>query len=670
MKKFYPLVLIFWFIITCISSSFAQKVSITGIDPTLKPGDDFFMYVNGKWYNSTEIPSTQSGVGAYSFMNYPQRIRLQGILDSVSAAKSLKGSIEQKVGDFYASGMDTHTIDKRGFEPVKPMFKQIDGIKDVAGIMKYVAEQQKFNNYSIIGFRVGPDIKNSAVNIVNLGQTGIGLPERDYYFRTDSSTLFIQKAYQNYLSTLFKLTAIDAASANKLASAAYAIEKELAASHKTNIERRNVQANYNKMAVSAIAQKQTNIDWQAFFTALGVKIDSLNVQQPAYYDRLNSLLATVSIEDWKAYLRAKTLVSYADFLSKPFTKASFEYAKVLSGQATQKPRGEDITDAVDKSLGHGLAQLYVKKYFPEEAKRRMKELVKNLKTAFENRINKLDWMSDSTKTKAKEKLYAFTEKIGYPDKWRAYSKVVINRGTYFENRLATSKNDFVYGISKLGQPVDRTEWGTTPPTVTAYNNPPLNEIVFPAGILQPPYFDMNADDALNYGGIGMVIGHEITHSFDDQGALYDKQGNVKNWWKADDFKKFKAKTQLVIEQYNQFTVLDSMHVKGALTVGENTADIAGIAIAFDAFKLTEQAKSNEKIDGFTPEQRFFISIARIWRVKTKDAYMRTYVNTNPHSPAKWRVNGPLMNFTPFYKVFNIKPGDKMYKPESERITVW
>lgn len=670
MKKNYPLLLIFWFLISCISTSFAQKISITGIDPTLKPGDDFFMYVNSKWYNSVEIPSTQSGVGAYSFMNYPQRIRLQGILDSVSAAKNTVGSIEQKVGDFYASGMDTNTINKRGYAPVKPMLKAIDGIKDIASLMKYVADQQKFNNYSIIGFRVGPDIKNSSINIVNVGQTGIGLPERDYYFKTDPSTLAIQKAYQEYIATLFTLTGTDAITAAKIATAAYAIEKELAASHKTNIERRNVQANYNKLAVADIAQKQPNIGWKTFFATLGVKIDSLNMQQPAYYDRLNSLLASATIEDWKAYLRAKTLVSYADFLSKPFTKASFDYAKFLTGQATQKPRGEEITEAVDRSLGHGLAQLYVKKYFPEEAKRRMKELVKNLKTAFENRITNLDWMSDSTKTKAKEKLYAFTEKIGYPDKWRDYSKVVINRGTYFENRLATSKNDFVYGISKIGQPVDRTEWGTTPPTVTAYNNPPLNEIVFPAGILQPPYFDMNADDALNYGGIGMVIGHEITHSFDDQGALYDKQGNVKNWWKADDFKKFKAKTQLVIEQYNQFTVLDSMHVKGALTVGENTADIAGIAIAFDAFKLTEQAKSGEKIDGFTPEQRFFISIARIWRVKTKDAFMRTYVNTNPHSPAKWRVNGPLMNFTPFYKAFDVKPGDKMYKPESERITVW
>ena len=670
MKKRFPLSLVFLFALVGTQASFAQHVSITGIDPTIKPGDNFFMYVNKKWYDSVEIPSTQTGVGSYSFMNFPQRIRMQGILDSVSAAKNPAGSIEQKIGDFYASGMDIATINKRGYEPIKPLLKTIDGITDVASLMKFVAEQQKFNNASIIGFRVGPDTKNSSINIVNLGQTGIGLPERDYYFKTDSSTIGIQKAYVTYVTTLLKLSGTEALAAAKMASAAYGIEKELAASHKTNIERRNVQANYNKMALAAIATKQPNIDWMAYFNGLGVKIDSLNVQQPAYYERLNTLLGSVSIADWKAYLKAKSLITYADFLSKDFTTASFEYSKILTGQSIQKPRGEEITDAVDKSLGHGLAQLYVKKYFPEEAKKRMRVLVDNLKTAFENRINNLDWMSDSTKAKAKEKLYAFSEKIGYPDKWRDYSKVTINRTTYFENRLATNQNDFVYAVSKVGKTVDRTEWGTTPPTVTAYNNSPLNEIVFPAGILQPPYFDLNADDALNYGGIGMVIGHEITHSFDDQGAQYDKVGNVRNWWKDDDFKKFKAKTQQVIEQYNQFTVLDSVHVKGALTVGENTADIAGIAIAFDAFKLTQQGKSDVKIDGFTPEQRFFISIARIWRVKTKDAFMRMYVNTNPHSPAQWRVNGPLMNFTPFYKAFNVQPGDKMFKPEKERITVW
>jgi putative endopeptidase len=424
------------------------------------------------------------------------------------------------------------------------------------------------------------------------------------------------------------------------------------------------------VAVSAISKKQPNLNWPQLLTGLGAKVDSLNMAQPGYYDRLNAMLKTIPIKDWKVYLKANTLVNYSNYLSQPFADASFQYTKVLTGQAVRKPRAEEMTQAVDQSLGHALAQLYVKKYFPEEAKKRMRVLVDNLKKAFEARINKLDWMSDSTKAKAIEKLHAFTEKIGYPDKWRDYSKVEIKRDAYFENRLSANKNDYEYDVAKIGQPVDKTQWYTTPPTVTAYNNPSQNEIVFPAGILQPPYFDVNADDALNYGGIGMVIGHEITHSFDDQGAQFDKVGNVTDWWTKADYDKFKKRTQQVIDQYSSFTILDSLHIKGGLTVGENTADIAGVAIAYDAFKLTEQGKDTTKLDGFTPDQRFFISIARIWRVKTKDEFMRMYVNTNPHSPARWRVNGPLMNFTPFYKAFNVQPGDKMYKPENERITVW
>lgn len=671
MKKLFYFPLLLVLAVACKQTDKEVKhVVITGIDSSKKPGDDFFTYVNGIWYDTAQIPASQTGVGSYSFLNFPQRIRLRAILDSVSQSNNAAGSLEQKVGDFYASGMDTAAINKRGYEPIKPVLASIDAVKDINSLLKLVCEEQKSGDASILGFYVGPDDKKSTVNIVQFGQTGINLPERDYYFKTDSSTLNIQNAYKQYLTKLFELTGTDAATAAKNATIAYGIEKQLATSHKTNIELRDVKANYNKLAVSSLVKKHPNLDWTTLLNDLGAKTDSINVGQPAYYDKLNTMLKSVSINDWKIYLKANALTNYANFLSKPFVDASFEYAKVLTGQAVQKPRAEEMTQAVDRSLGHALAQLYVKKYFPEEAKKRMRELVDNLKTAFEARINKLDWMSDSTKTQAKEKLAAFTEKIGYPDKWRDYSAVDVKRDAYFENRLAANRNDYTYNVSKLGQPVDRTEWFTTPPTVTAYNNPPGNEIVFPAGILQSPYFDLSADDALNYGGIGMVIGHEITHSFDDQGSQYDKVGNVSNWWTKSDFEKFKARTQQVIDQYNQFTVLDSVHVKGALTVGENTADIAGIAIAYDAFKLTEQGKDTTKLDGFTPDQRFFISIARIWRVKTRDEFLRMYVNTNSHSPAKWRVNGPLMNFTPFYEAFDVKPGDKMYKPEGERIVVW
>lgn len=670
MKKLVYLSLALLLAGACKQASDTKRVVITGIDASLKPGDDFFMYANGIWYDTARIPASQAGVGSYSFLNFPQRMRLQTILDSISRSNNPAGSIEQKVGDFYASGMDTAAIEKRGYEPIKPLLARIDAITDIPALLKLVAEEQKVGDLSMIAFYVGPDDKQSNINIVQLAQTGIGLPERDYYFKTDSSTLRIQKAYKKYLADLFQLTGSDAAAAGKSASVTYEIEKQLAAAHRTNVELRDVKANYNKLAVADISKKHPNLGWAMLLNDLGIKVDSVNMAQPAYYDKLNTLLKSVSISDWKTYIKANALTAYANFLSRPFTDAAFEYTKILTGQAVKKTRAEEMTQAVDGSLGHALAQLYVKKYFPEAAKKRMAVLIDNLEKAFEARINNLDWMSDSTKAKAKEKLQAFTEKIGYPDKWRDYSNVEVKRDTYFENRLSANKNDYRYDLDKIGQPVDRTEWLITPPTVTAYNNPPLNEIVFPAGILQAPYFDLYADDALNYGGIGMVIGHEITHSFDDQGAQYDKDGNVTNWWAKSDYEKFKAKTQQVIDQYNLFTVLDSVHVKGPLTVGENTADIAGVAIAYDAFKLTEQGKDTTKLDGFTPDQRFFISIARIWRVKTRDEFLRMYVNTNSHSPARWRVNGPLMNFTPFYKAFNVQPGDKMYKPENERITVW
>lgn len=648
----------------------APHTVITGVDFSRKPGDDFFTYVNGIWYDTATIPGTQSGVGSYSFLNYPQRIRLQGILDSVSRNSNAPGSIEQKVGDYYVSGLDTVTINRRGYDPLKPLLTEVESVRDVTSLLKVVASESKAGNNSLIGLYVAPDDKRSTVNIAQFVQTGIGLPERDYYFRKDSATVAIQEAYQKFLATLFELTGADANSAKQNAATIYGIEKQLAGSHKTNVQLRDVKANYNKLPVAGLEKRHANIGWATLLGELGVKADSVNVQQPAYYDKLNTMLKSVSVADWKTYLKGQILSTYAPLLSRPFADASFAYNRVLTGQASRKPRAEEITQDIDRSLGHALAQLYVKKYFPEEAKKRMAVLVDNLKKAFATRIDNLDWMSDSTKAKAKEKLYAFTEKIGYPDKWRDYSNVEVRKDTYFENRLSAARNEYQFNIDKVGRPVDRSEWLTTPPTVTAYNNPPLNEIVFPAGILQPPYFDMNADDALNYGGIGMVIGHEITHSFDDQGAQYDKDGNVTNWWTREDYEKFKARTQQVIDLYNTFTVLDTVHVKGALTVGENTADIAGVAIAYDAFKLTPQGRDTTRLDGFTPDQRFFISVARIWRVKTTDQFLRTYVNTNSHSPAKWRVNGPLMNSPHFYKAFNVQPGDKMYRSENERITVW
>ena len=654
----------------CKQGAEKKYVSIQDIDSTKKPGDNFFSYINNKWFDSAVIPASQSGVGAYMFMNYPQRLRLQGILDSVSKSPNTTGSIEQQLGDFYASGMDTVTINKLGYNPVKPLLNKIDSIHDVASLMQFAANGIKANIGSILSFAVGPDNKNSSLNIAHIYQTGIGMPERDYYFKTDAPSIAIQSAYKKYLTSLFTLTGIDSVTAIKNSTLIFGIEKQMAAAHKTNIELRDIDANYNKIPVAVLAKRQPNIGWLNVLNELGAKTDSIDIAQTAYYDKLNALLTSIPLADWKVFLKANVLTAYANQLSKPFADAAFEYNKVLQGQAVQKARGEIIADALDQLMGEALGQFYVKKYFTEDARKRALDLVNNLQKAFAVRIDKLDWMSDSTKQKAKEKLIAITKKIGYPATWRNYKNVHIERNKYFENIESAANNNFQYQLQKLGKPVDKSEWFTTPSTVTAYYNPSANEIVFPAAILQPPYFDDAADDALNYGGIGIVIGHELTHAFDDQGAQFDKEGNVKNWWTQDDFARFKAKTQQVVDLYNSFTVLDSMHVKGALTLGENTADIGGASIAYDAFKMTQQGMDTTKMDGFTPDQRFCISIARIWRVKMKDEFLRYWINNNPHSPPIWRVNGPLMNMPYFHKAFNIQPGDKMYVAENDRIKIW
>tara|TARA_R110002050_G_scaffold56512_3_gene127110 strand:- start:60435 stop:62453 length:2019 start_codon:yes stop_codon:yes gene_type:complete len=644
-----------------------KTVVFDGISDAIKPGDNFFNHVNKTWEDNAVIAEDQVGVGAYRFLNIPQQELLQNILDEVSKGDYSKNSIEQQVGDFYASGMDTIGINERGITPIVPILEKIEAISDIQTLMNFVAHQIKSGDYSLTNPYISPDQKNSSINILHFTQAGLGLPDRDYYFGEDSSVLKIQEAYKTYLTTLFEL--VGDANAKEQANTVYAIEKQLAQSHKTRVERRVVKENYHKLAVTSLDKTQSNIGWEAMLAALGADVDSVDIGQPAYYETLNAMLPAIPLKDWKLYLKAKSIGSHDDILSKPFQDAAFEYAKVLSGQSEQQPRKLQMTRRVDQQIGFALGQLYVKRYFNEDAKKRALALVNNFQKTLEKRIDMLDWMSDSTKVKAKDKLYAINKKIGYPDVWKTYD-VEIDKEKFFENVVALRQNEYHYELGQLNKAPNRDEWHTTPSTVTAYYNPSLNEIVFPAGILQAPYFDLYADDAVNYGGIGMVIGHEFTHAFDDQGAQFDKNGNVSNWWTEDDYTKFKAKTQQIIDQYNAFTVLDSVHLKGALTVGENTADNGGISIAYDAFKLTAQGQDTIKIGDFTPDQRFFLSIARIWRVKTRDEYLRNYVTTDPHSPPIWRVNGPLMNFTPFYNAFNVQPGDANYKSAEERIKIW
>ena len=657
---------------SCKQPTVAEQkfLSEAALDSAVSPGENFFMYANGKWYDSAKIPSTENGVGSFQNLQNSTRVRLKGILDSISKTNSAAGSIEQKVGDLYAAAMDSTTIEKRGLDPVKPYLAQIATVNDAAGVLKYVTAQQVINNGILFEQYFNADDKNSAVNIAVYSQGGLGLPDRDYYFKTDAATLDVIEAYQSYLKTLFMLAGDDSALAIKKTLLTYELEKQLAGSHKTNIELRDPESNYHKLPVALLNNQMPVFAWKNTLVAMGVSADTINVQQPAFFNKLNDLLKSASIDSWKAYLQAHTLINYANILSSPFINAAFLYRKTLTGQQVMKSRADRMVDLTDRTLGEALGQLYVKQYFTADAKKRMLDLVNNLQISFENRINNLPWMSDSTKVKAKEKLHTFIKKIGFPDKWRDYSKVDINKNTFFENLQSAAKNEYQYQLSKVGKPVDKTEWGMSPPTINAYYNPSVNEIVFPAGILQFPFFDGNADDAVNYGGIGVVIGHEMTHGFDDQGAQYDKDGNLKNWWSKEDNSKFKEKTNAVAKQYDGFVVLDTLHVKGALTNGENIADMGGVAIAYDAFKLTKQGKDTVKINGLTPNQRFFLSFAQIWQTKLKDQRMRMLVNTNPHSPAIWRVNGPLMNFVPFYAAFNIKEGDKMYKNDSTRIKIW
>ncbi|MBS1597269.1 MAG: M13 family metallopeptidase [Bacteroidetes bacterium] len=646
-------------------------LDVSGMDSSVKPGDNFFLYVNGGWLKNTPIPATESRVGSFPTLLNQTKDHLHSILEDLAKGNQTPGSIEQKLGDFYASGMDTATIDKRGYDPVKPYLQKIDAIKNPKDIMQYAASQQL--ELSSILFSVGivPDDKNSAINIAAFTQGGLGLPDRDYYFKNDPPTLAVVKAYQIYVQKMFEFIGYDSVAATKKMMAVYNLEKKIAESHTDKVALRDPQSNYHKVTVAEMDKEMPAFGWKSTLGAMGITIDSINVQQPKFFKKLNELLVSVPIDTWKDYLRFHTIDSYGGGLTTDFVNTRFDYyGKALNGQQKMKPRWDRMATATDNNLGEALGQVYTKRYFTEDAKKRMLELVNNLQTAFEARISKLDWMSDETKTKAKEKLHAFLKQIGYPDKWRDYSKVTIERDKYFENLVSASKNEYQFQIGKQGKPVDKTEWDMTPPTINAGYYPTFNRIVFPAGILQFPFFDLNADDAINYGAIGLVIGHEMTHGFDDQGAQYDKDGNLKNWWGKDDSVKFAAKTKLVVDQYNGFVVIDTLHVNGALTAGENIADLGGLNIAYDAFKMTKQGQGNEKIDGFTPDQRFFMAYAQISKGKKKDELTRRFINIDPHSPEMWRINGPLSNFTPFYTAFNVQPGEKMYKEEKDRIKIW
>lgn len=642
-----------------------------GMDTAVTPGDNFFAYANGGWTKATKIPDDQSGWGSFYTLHEENQNKLKAILEEAASKKdAAKGSAEQKVGDYYASGMDTVELEKKGYEPLKPAMQKIAAVKDYKELVKLLAEGYADGDGDMFGFYIGPDDKNSTKNIAALTQSGLTLPEKDYYFKNDPTTVEQRKQMVEYATKLFKLTGNDSMTASKKAADILKLETEIAKSHLAPVDLRDPVKNYNKITLAELEKLSPNVGWAAAFGKMGINPDSINVSQPKYFAALSNLLASQPIDMWKSKIEFDYISGNAAELSKIFRDASFNFNKIFSGQKVQKDRWKTMVGNTDGSLRDLASQLFVKKYFTAEAKKRMDELVNNLQIAFKSRIEKLDWMSDSTRKIALVKLNTIIKKIGYPDKWKSFDDVEISRDNYFANNRSVSKHFYKEMISKMGKPVDKTEWGMTPYTVNAYYNPSFNEIVFPAGILQFPFFDADADDAINYGGIGMVIGHEITHGFDDQGRQYDAEGNLKDWWTAGDAKKFESKIGEVEKQYNSYVILDTMHLDGKLTLGENLADLGGIAIAYDAFKMTAQGKGNEKIDGFTPDQRFFLGFAQVWRIMVRPEMMRVRVTTDPHSPAMFRINGPLSNFEPFYAAFNIKEGDKMYKKPEQRAKVW
>jgi putative endopeptidase len=642
------------------------------MDLSVKPGDNFFEYANGTWMKENTIPAKETRWGSFNILRQENTDRLLGLLNEVSKTSHTNGSLEQRVGDLYASGMDSVTIEKLSYDPIKADLQRIDNVNNINSVINEVVYERTHGEGSpLFSFGVSQDSKHVTKHIVEIGQGGTSLPDRDYYLKSDARTKKIQDAYRQYIITLFTLTGTGEDAAAKNAAIVFNIEAALAKVQLSRVALRDPNVTYNKFSVVDFSKTTPHLNWVALLPELKVPgQDTLIVAEPAFFKTEDDLLASTPVEDWKVYLKWNILKGSASALSSPFVKANFAFSSALSGQKVQTPRNERMSGLVDGSVGELLGQLYVAKYFTPAAKQYMVDLVNNLKITLGERIQNLIWMSDATKARALKKLNAFTVKIGYPDKWQIYEGLSINRDDYAGNLRRVSTWKYNYMVSQINKPVDKTRWGMTPPTVNAYYNPVNNEIVFPAGILQFPFFDFGADDAVNYGGIGAVIGHEMTHGFDDEGRQYDADGTLRDWWTKDDADKFKTRADQVVAQYNAFTVLDTLHVNGKLTLGENLADLGGLNVAYAAFKKTKEGKSHKKIDGFTPDQRFFLSWAQVWRGTQRPEAAAQRILVDPHSPEQYRANAPLTNIDAWYTAFDVKPGDKMYKKPEDRTKVW
>ena len=641
---------------------------------SVKPGDDFVEYSNGTWVKNHPIPAKETRWGSFNEIRDFNIKAVKLLLEETVAKQksSTKGSVERRVADFYVAAMDSLRIESLGFDPIKSDLKKVQDVQNREDLIREIA---RFKTQGLgspfFGSYVGQDRKNVKKMVPHFGQGGTSLPDRDYYLKSDPRSLKIQEAFKKYITTLFELIGTPTNQAKLNAEQIFLLEKRLASAQMARVEMRDPYKTYNKFLLADFQKKTPTINWSEQFKLLGIPPqDSILVGAPNFLIEVNNTLTDTPIENLKAYLTWNILKGSASYLSSPFVKASFDYTKFLSGQETQTPRWQRMSTLTDGTIGELLGQLYVAKHFKPEAKERMKELLVNMRTAFANRINRLDWMSEPTKKKALDKLNAFTPKVGYPDQWKTYEGLDISADSFYQNMKNASIWAYHDNINQLGKPVDRTRWGMTPPTVNAYYSPTMNEIVFPAGILQFPFFSADADDAINYGGIAAVIGHEMSHGFDDSGSQYDNDGTLRNWWTPEDLSKFRAKTVQLGAQFDQYTVVDTIHVNGKFTMGENIGDLGGLNIAYEAFKMTKQGQSKKKIDGLTPDQRFFLAWAQVWRGSSRPEMAAQMIKTDPHSPGQYRTIGTPVNMDAWYEAFNVKPGDKLYKKPEDRIKIW
>ena len=675
MKTFLPLAALCMMVASCDNGGQNQLTSglhLENFDTSVTPGTDFYQYATGGWQKNNPLPAAYSRFGSFDKLAEDNNVRIRGIVEELAAQENPAGSVAQKIGTLYNVVMDSVKLNNDGYEPIKADLEDINNFTDRKSLYKKLAQLSQIGVRTYFGLGVSADDKNSKENAVQMGQGGLSMGQRDYYLEEDEATVRIREAFKSHVVKLLMLCGFDQAKAEQTRDIVMDVETRLAKAFRSRVEMRDPEANYNKISLDDLKKQYPTFEWDTYLSEVGLNgVKEIIVGQPNSLKEAADIINTLPAAQQKLYLQWKLIDAAAGTLSDDIVAEDFDFnSRVMRGTTEQLPRWRRAVGVVGSALGEGVGQMYVEKYFPAEAKERMKTLVANLQEALGERIRGLEWMSEETKAKALEKLSTFYVKIGYPDKWRDYSELEIKNDSYWDNMKRVSRWGSAYRMSQFGKPVDRDEWGMTPQTVNAYYNPTTNEICFPAGILQYPFFDMNADDAFNYGAIGVVIGHEMTHGFDDQGRQYDKDGNLKDWWTEADAEEFKKRAQVMVDFFSAIEVTPGVFGNGSLTQGENIADHGGLKVAFQAFKNATKDNPLPDKDGYTPEQRFFLAYATVWGQNITEAEIRNRTKSDSHALGKWRVDGALPQIDAWYEAFNIQPTDKMYIEKEKRVNVW